>query len=142
MHHDYKDIRDKIPEEPQWFDENAVPRYCAFAPTEVADIYAREAALVLIRCQDCQHPFKVAFVHNRMNDVMRHMAKMEPITLADLIRGKTLHYGDPPNIGCCAAGPTMNCDDIRVLEYWRKNKALEWERDKSLEIPLDEVDHD
>ena len=58
-------------------------------------------------------------------------------TLADGIRNKTLHYGDPPNIECCAAGPTMNCNDHKVLQYW-KREDLEWVRGKTLEIDFDD----
>jgi hypothetical protein len=56
-------------------------------------------------------------------------------TLANLIKNKQIHYGDPPNIGCCSAGPTENCIDIKVLEFWRR-KMLDWERDSGLEIDL------
>jgi hypothetical protein len=54
MHNYYKDIISKIPEEPQWFDEEAVPRYCPFTPDKLANIYADECALVLIQCQGCR----------------------------------------------------------------------------------------
>lgn len=48
-----------------------------------------------------------------------------------------LHYGDPPNIHCCAAGPTMNSIPIRVLEYWsRENPLLDWQRDPALEVEI------
>ena len=39
-------------------------------------------------------------------------------TLSERIRDMTIAYGDPPNIGCCPAGPTMNSVPRRVLEYW------------------------
>lgn len=51
--------------------------------------------------------------------------------------GRTYPVDDPPNIGCCAAGPTMNCDDLAVIEYWHR-PDWEWERDKALEIPIEE----
>ena len=142
MHRDYADIRSKINEEPQWFDDNAVPRYCQFHPSEL-DIYAREAALVLIGCQNCRTRFKVAFCRSQMDDMRDYriykdrIADYKPRTLAQNIREKTIHYGDPPNIHCCASGPTMGCDDIRVLEYWHK-VDFEWVRDQSLEINLDD----
>src|SRR5262249_15783593 len=61
MHHSYCDIRNRIGEEPTWWDENAVPRYQPFRPQECANIHAAEAALVLITCQDCGKEYRVAF---------------------------------------------------------------------------------
>lgn len=49
----------------------------------------------------------------------------------------SLHYVDPPRRDCCPAGPTMNCLDLQVLEYWRKPEGkLEWERASELEVLL------
>jgi hypothetical protein len=137
MHHHYEDIRDRISDPPVWYDENAVPRYCNFAPSEVADIYAAEVALVEIACQNCEKPFLVAFSRSISWRIMiiSGIRGMTVRDIADLIRDKSLHYGDPPNFGCCAAGPAMNCNDIRVVEYWRR-KHMDWERDHLLEIPL------
>ena len=59
--------------------------------------------------------------------------------LADAIQSKGIHYGDPPNVHCCPAGPTMNCDDLRVCEYWRRDQAFDWQRHKQLEIALDSI---
>lgn len=161
MHHHYEDIRNKIAEQPSWFDENA---YEPFAPHIGADIYADEIALVLIACQSCGREFRVAFsfgFKNRMEiaqtlfiqqiraefpqdqEVVEHLYKVAfegawKRTLADDIRSKSIHYGDPPNTGCCPAGPTMNCEPHRVLEYWRKEEGsstrFQWVRDPSLEI--------
>lgn len=128
MLHHYADIRERIVAHPMWWDEHGVPRYCPFAPNQCANIYAREAALVEIGCQACGSEFLVAFTASA------HEGKR----LAEQIRLGTLHYGDPPNAGCCPAGPTMNCDDRRVLQYWRRT-GFDWQRDPSLEIPLDEV---
>lgn len=135
MNCDYSDIRDKIAETPQWFDEGAVPRYVAFSPRKLSNIYAREAALVEIACQNCQTSFRVAFSRCTMDDVRARMAGREPKTLADTILAKTIHYGDPPNIGCCPAGPTMNSDPLRILEFW-KQVDFEWERDPVFEIDV------
>jgi len=146
VNHHYRDIRTNIKKNPLWFDEHAVPRYCRFHPRHIADIYADECALVLIACQNCGYQFKVAISQDPM-DVVKYMmmfgkdrmmfgkdSKMP--TIADGIRDKSLHYGDPPNIECCPAGPTMNCEDIRILEYWKREK-LEWVREKELEIDLE-----
>jgi hypothetical protein len=149
MNNYYDDIIKKIDEEPQWFDEAAVPRYCKFSPKELADIYADECALVLIACQDCRHEFKVAFSQDMMGRMKwewmykglggkQAKKNLKAPTIAESIRDKTIHYGDPPNIRCCPAGPTMNCDDIKVLEYWERNSKTnhEWKRKESLEIDL------
>lgn len=123
MHTEYFDIIEKISEPPKWFDENAVPRYCAFSPQRVADIYAREAVLFMIECQACSHKFTVCLTGRGRG-------------LAEEISKGELHYGDPPNVECCRAGPSMNCVDLRVIEYWRRGAHLNWERDQSLEIEL------
>jgi len=130
MHHHYKDIRDRIAESPKWWDEEAVPRYCDFSPKETANIYRNEVALVLIACQACERRFKVAFSRGAFHS--------HP-TLEAYIRNGSLHYGDPPNVECCPAGATMNCDDLKVLEYWRQSKqtGYEWVRVPELEVVLD-----
>lgn len=137
MHNPYADIRSRISEPPAWFDENGVPRYGPFEVSCLADIYADEAALVLIRCQGCQTPFNVAFSrHTATEDYRAKVAGVAPRSLADRIIDGSLHYGDPPNIGCCPAGPTMNSVPVHVGQYWRRIKG-EWYRDASLEQPLD-----
>lgn len=139
MHHDYSDIRDLIPEPPKWWDENAVPRYCNFAPSKIADIYADEAALVCIACQNCGTKFPVAFSCSSAEIEMAEHRGQNAKSLAEHIKNDTIHYGDPPNTHCCAAGPTMNCYDLHVIEYWRRNKSTGyvWQRDKELEMPLE-----
>jgi len=139
MHEYYKDIINKIAEEPQWFDEFAVPRYCEFGPRRLADIYANVCALVLIACQSCGEQFKVAFSQNAMDKVRYKLMfpDKELPSLAAQIKAKTIHYGDPPNIECCPAGPTETCINIKVLQYWKRDK-FEWVRDKSLEIEIEE----
>jgi len=44
----YGDILELTDKQPQWFDENAVPRFCTFSTQKLAYIYAKEAALALI----------------------------------------------------------------------------------------------
>ena len=132
MNHHYNDITKRIPEKPKWWDENAVPRYCKFAPNETADIYATEAALVLIECQSCGTPFH-ACLSDSLGSRVVEMRDPEQ-DLAALIREQAIHYGDPPNTECCPAGPTMNSVPIRVVEFWRQTKRVEWERDAALEI--------
>ena len=119
----YQDILKRIDTPPLWFDEAAVPRYDPFTP-RACDIYADEAALVLILCQSCHHPFFVAFSSNKHRKPLRSR-----------IESGYLHYGDPPNIACCASGPTMNCEEIHVMGFFHRPK-YKWERDQSLEVPL------
>lgn len=136
MHQAYDDIRSRIAEAPAWWDEVGVPRYGAFSPRALADIYAEEAALAEVTCQGCGRAFAVAF---SLNPYERFAAR-DGRTLADLIRARELHYGDPPNVGCCPAGPTMNSEPRRVLEYWRRDGerlGLDWIRDPTLEVGIE-----
>lgn len=144
MHPSYDDITGRIAERPSWWQTGGVPRYGEFSPDRRESIYADEIALVEIACQGCDARFHVAFdrgVIDRLNGP----------SLADEIRSCTLHYGDPPNTGCCPAGPTMNSEPIAVLQYWSRNDArhvgaggvvtdvenyMEWRRDPLLEGPF------
>lgn len=136
MNHYYQDILERIPEPPKWWDEHAVPRYCDFAPDQVANIYAREAVLLEIACQNCGKFFDVAMSWDEMQGHLRG----EP-SLRFCIEGKTFHYGDPPNARCCPAGPTMNCLDIRVKQYWLKESgSFNWQRVAALEIELPDAE--
>lgn len=143
MHESYEDIRSRIADPPQWFDEHAVPRFCAFDPMRVANIYADEAVLAEVTCQSCGHSFSVAFSRDRME------AFELKCSLSDEIRTRSLHYGDPPNIGCCGPGPTMNSEPRRVMEYWHRSHReyvdegvvtdmayFEWRRDPALETDI------
>jgi hypothetical protein len=135
MNRYYADILSRISEPPIWFDENAVPRFEAFSPSMVANIYADVCLLVEIQCQSCGTVFKVAMSEGEMDRFNRRWP------LYALIKNKGLHYGDPPNINCCPSGPTMNCLDIRVLECWRRGtKTFEWERQAELEVELEDAD--
>ena len=127
MNRCYSDILSRIPEEPKWFDENAVPRYCEFEPKQCSNIYADERVLFLICCQACQHEFKVCLSRYHLD---------EGPEIKDLIQSGDLHYGDPPNIECCAIGLSMSSDSVKVLEYWKKEN-WDWVRDTSLEVELE-----
>lgn len=126
MHAFYGDILKRIDQAPLWFDENAVPRFDEFKPRLVADIYAREAALVEICCQRCRRTFNVSFSRGRYQ---------EP-SLASLIEEHDLFYGDPPNIGCCEYGTAMSSQTTKVLQYWHMF-ALDWHRIPKLEIDIE-----
>ncbi|MFL4470856.1 hypothetical protein ACERZ8_13540 [Tateyamaria armeniaca] len=109
-----------------WFDEAAVPRFEPFSPQQTANIYAYEAVLVRIECQGCQHPFDVAFTSTAASKPLPKVERADrsyPL-LRDYIRAGQLHYGDPPNIECCAAGASMNSVPRQVLEYWVKPYVL------------------
>jgi hypothetical protein len=127
----YHDIRSRCAEAPRWFDEHAVPRYVEFAPSHAASIYAKEAVLVRIECQACRHEFDVCFTHAGLS-LMR--GARPPISAA--ILDGTLDYGDPPNVECCPAGPTMTSVPKRVLQYWRRTTSFDWERVARLEVDI------
>jgi hypothetical protein len=144
MHPSYDDIMSRISTPPIWFDEHAVPRYCAFEPRRSASIHNGEIALAEITCQECKRKFHVAF--SSVNFGQR--------SIAEAIRNRALHYGDPPRHDglepSCGAGASMNSEPRRVLEYWRRHdqryvdgnritdsKAYRtWLRDPSLEIDI------
>jgi len=128
----YDDILALFDGAPKWWDEYAVPRFCDFAPDKVANIYADEVALAEVTCQGCHRPFPVAF--------SRHIG-YGGARFAEAIPAREMHYGDPPNVGCCGVGATMNSEPRRVLEYWSRNFAdprafMKWHRDPSLEISI------
>jgi hypothetical protein len=147
MHARYDDILSRIPEEPQWWDEHAVPRFCLFEPRLCADIHCSEAVLAEIACQNCGKLYRVALSRGEW------VAEQKGRRLCDDIVSSTLHYGDPPQ-GCCNTGASENSIPRRVVEYWRRHhpenldasanprrvidsKAYhEWRRDPSFEIEI------
>ena len=143
MHPSYEDITSRIAEAPSWWQSGGVPRYGEFTPEQSSSIYAREVALVEIACQGCDTRFRVVFDADQT-------AQFQGEGLAEAIRDCTLHYGDPPNTGCCAAGASMNSIPIAVVEYWSRchqqyvegtrivdwDRYNEWKRDPLLEGPF------
>lgn len=129
MNHHYRDIIDKLGE-PLWWDEHAVPRYCGFSPREIAGVYASNCVLLLIECQDCGAPFPVCMADDPYST---------PTALQEAVEADAIHYGDPPNTDCCAAGSTMNSVPRRVMEFWTRNAGfamldgLGWTRRPELE---------
>lgn len=145
MHRSYDDMLDRLPE-PNFYQEGGIPRFEPFQPGKTTGIHSKEAVLAEIACQGCGTVFKVAFERdeheelNALTTLMRIPEYRDGIIdlvksckleanhdvlarniLAHEIETRSLHYGDPPNIGCCPAGPTMNSEMIRILEYWRCN---------------------
>ena len=127
MNQEYHDITSRLGPA-LWHDECGVPRYDPFAPGMCNNIYANEAALLEIACQDCGQRFRVAMSTLRWG---------WRTGIARAIAERMIHYGDPPRHGC--VGDTMNCDDIRVLEYWHSggDTGHGWVRDASLEVEIE-----
>lgn len=120
MNQNYRDIISKIDITPLWFDEHGVPRYCDFAPRHLANIYAVECVLMRVSCQGCAMQFLVAMSGSHAE----RLIDRSPL-LWELIEAMTIHYGDPPNVACCPAGPTMNSVPRQVIEYWRRRTSSE-----------------
>lgn len=116
----YHDITGKLGP-PNWWDEHGCPRYCEFTHRHCADIYHKQAALVEIACQCCNNRMLVAFTWG-FHDQMRGNPDLK-----ERIKDGSLHYGDPP-CSECAAGSTMNCLDIRVVEFWSEEGGETEER--------------
>ena len=133
MNQEYHDITSRLGE-PLWHDEYGVPRYDSFAPDMCNDIYADEAVLLEIACQRCRQRFRAAMTWGH---VRAASCGLFDYSLAQAIAEGTIHYGDPPHHDD-PAGNTMNCDDLRVLEYWHRGKdtGYEWARDARLEASV------
>lgn len=126
----YEDIRKRIKEEPKWYDENGVPRYDPFHPDLSPNIYAEEVVLLEIKCQACGKKFLVEMNWGNVYDYIEKIP-----TLEEQVRKKNIHYGDPPRHEC-PCGDTMNCIDLRVVQFWKKDK-WDWKRMPELEIPIE-----
>ncbi len=103
----------------------------------VAVKHFKRCCLFRIRCQNCDTKFDVCVSNKRAKEELGG----DENTLAEIIKDGQLHYGDPPNYGCCMVGPTMNSIPMRVLEFWQqgpwKQGGYEWERKPELEIGID-----
>lgn len=121
MNRSYDDITSRIDAKPSFYQEGGVPRWGPFSPMTFTDVYAVEAVLAEIACQCCDMRFHVLMERRQHGTPMR-----------DQIAKGGLHYGDPPNVGCCAAGPTMTSETMRVIEYWSRSD-WEWTRDAQFE---------
>lgn len=124
----YEDIKSRIGKAPAWYDEEGVPRYCEFDPDRVNNIYAKEVILLLIECQNCCEKFKVAMSNGTM--VIHKVGKFKDWDY--------IHYGDPPRHSDHLGG-TMNCIDLKILQYWEQNKSGGWDRKKEHEIRLEDL---
>lgn len=153
MHHDYRDITERISTPPTWWDENGCPRWGEFAPDMVPDIYADEACLLEIECQGCGRRFEVAMSSSRMRRLratwLRRGIEMTvggvvPVSdpspsyaLIEQIAHGFIHYGDPPNhVDEDHAGSTMNSIPIRVIQFWDREPGGDWRRVADAEIVI------
>ena len=130
MHQHYTDITDKLGE-PQWYDECGVPRYCDFHPSRVNNIYANEVVLLEIVCQNCGQLFQAAMTQDSFDIISGRST-----SLAEQVINQTIHYGDPPNSGCCPVGATMNSIPLWVIEYWQRGAIMQWERVSEYEVEI------
>jgi hypothetical protein len=124
MNQAYEDITKRLGP-PLWWDEYSVPRYDPFRPELCNDIYAIEACLLEIACQNCGERFLVAASHS-INDEMRGYAR-----LIDRIGTGDMAWGDPP-IHDDPSGNTESSDALAVVEFWTRAKG-EWARVPELE---------
>lgn len=125
MHQIYKEILDAFDTPPLWFTEGGFPRWCEKHPANCDDIYADQVVFAVIGCQGCMKTFKVAFSSNKMARLMG-----EQVCLLSQINNRSLHYGDPPNVQCCPAGPTMNSQLLLIEQVWERDleKLQTWQR--------------
>lgn len=117
----YADIRERIAEDPQWWDRHGCPRYCTPEPGNHSHVYADKLAFMRIACQQCGHEFVVEFATSRMEEFL-HQDRYPEYRGWDPL---TLHYGDPPNIECCSAGNTMNSCPRELIGAWERER-FDW----------------
>lgn len=122
MRSNYNDIISRINEPPKWYDQNGTPHYDDFHPDLCPNIYAHHVGLFLIACQYCEKKFKV----ESHSDIFSSQLRVPP---------SKWHYGDPPIHDC--VGDTMNCEDVAVLEFWKREGVGDWERMPELEGVID-----
>lgn len=114
----YKDIIEGMGK-PQWFDRYGCPRYCDIHPSNSSNIYADYVAFANIECQQCGHEFVVEFTSDSMSTI-----RNPGYSLRD---DKEPYYGDPPNINCCSAGPTMSSINRGFHSRWERERGTNFE---------------
>lgn len=133
MNQAYEDIKSRIKEVPQWYDDNGTPRYCKFHPDMLPDIYASESILLKIECQYCRKKFLVAMGWSKQDEFFG-----KKMGFSEMLRIKHIPgYGDPPIHGCI--GDTETSDTLKIVEFWKKNfnTNYEWTRIKENEIEFE-----
>ncbi len=132
----YKDILALTNAEPLWYDANGVPRFQPFSTELLSSVYARECCLLEIACQNCGQRFHVEMVQSTGAAALgQSLAQAASESMGSEPFGSTLHYGDPPHHGC--TGDTMNCQDLRILEFWARDTPFAWTRHPELEQELE-----
>ncbi len=126
MNRAYDDLLSLTDSKPTFYQKDGVPRWAPFHPGQSTGVYAEEAATLEVSCQSCDARFHV-LIERRSHD--------HGPTIAQRIEDRSLHYGDPPNVGCCISGPSMNSEPVSILGYWRRER-FEWIRDETLQIPF------
>jgi len=134
----YQDILDLTPDSPTWYDQNGAPRYCEFHPSIVG---GQEVVLLKIECASCRKRFLVemskhvsGFSFPDLIDCLTHVGMDVKEAACDIP-----NYGDPPRHdykGNRCAGEVMTCDDIKIMQFWRKDTGDNWERVPEYEIYL------
>jgi len=114
---------------PTWWTSDGYPRFCQFSPSECG-VYSQEVALVQIACGNCGHRFRVV----EEWQPRFHLPEKQNPRLSS--RPDHIGWGDPPNLPCCASGPTMHSDTIRILEFWECVSPGEWARRPDIEATV------
>lgn len=141
MYRLYEDIRDRLGE-PKWHDEQGVPRYCDFHPSQCG-IYDRWVALLEIACQSCGQRFLVSDSYSQMDLIQAAMRRGGNIAESPELPNATNYgadfsFGDAPWHGerqC--AGTTMTTETLRVVEFWTKDGGehqMDWQRRPEFEF--------
>jgi len=147
MFAEFSDILSRIAEPPEWWDQNGVPRFGAFTPNNTPDIHAKEIVLFEIACQNCLRLFKVALAQSDSDrfDPFNHKKPFPRLSESIFC----LEFGDPPRHEDdgkgeeCGSGNSMNCLNIRVLEFWVRapiSSPDRWVRRSDLERPLEDFE--
>ena len=121
MQTDYSDILDRIPDPPLWW-FNGVPRYKPFSPNDLS-VGPSEAALALVRCQDCAKEFTIGVGPSLFTED----------SMLDQILSDDFSYDDPPRHaspdGSRCAGETNGAIPINLIQAWRWDQnSFRWHR--------------
>lgn len=109
----YDDIVAKAGE-PQWWDENGVPRYAPFEPALCADPNAQQAAHIKVACTVCR----------RDCSVVVSSSKLDLDIQSDLLARGTALYGLLPHYDHC--GRPNQGEILGVHSIWRKKSPILW----------------
>lgn len=127
----YSDILERVPDEPVWWTQHGVPRFCRFEPNRGSDVYATWAVLLRIECQYCSKEFDVELVWGSFTP-SRPEVSIRSWRENPRYKWFPFRYGDPPSHNC--TGDTMSSVPLRVLACYHHNKDGSWERIEGFEI--------